>query len=116
MTGGLGPAACYFLRWRMRLRMRRFLRPTLRRPLPRRRLAMRSPLGGRGSGFRSETGRDGSVRDGPKGGFYPDIDPILKADMPMAPGRTPQVGGLRTPDRRSLRPRLPIDVRQAGQG
>jgi hypothetical protein len=36
---------CHFLRWRIRLRIRRFLRPTLRRPLPRRRLAMRSPLG-----------------------------------------------------------------------
>ena len=48
--------ACYFLRCRMRLRMRRFLRPTLRRPLPRRRLAMRSPLGSRKE-------RNGIVRD-----------------------------------------------------
>jgi len=35
----------HFLRCLIRLRIRRFLRPTLRRPLPRRRLAMRSPLG-----------------------------------------------------------------------
>jgi hypothetical protein len=35
----------HFFRCRIRLRIRRFLRPTLRRPLPRRRLAMRSPLG-----------------------------------------------------------------------
>jgi hypothetical protein len=35
----------YFFLCRIRLRIRRFLRPTLRRPLPRLRLAMRSPLG-----------------------------------------------------------------------
>src|SRR5262245_57420087 len=40
---GLGAGTFYFLRWRIRLRIRRFLRPTLRRPFPRRRLAMRSP-------------------------------------------------------------------------
>src|SRR5205085_6805117 len=34
----------HFLRCRIRLRIRRFLRPTLRRPLPRRRLAMRAPV------------------------------------------------------------------------
>jgi hypothetical protein len=39
----------YFLRCLILLRIRRFLRPTLRRPLPRRRLAMRSPLGCRES-------------------------------------------------------------------
>src|SRR5947209_14350608 len=34
----------YFLRWRIRLRIRRFFRPTLRRPFPRRRLAIRAPV------------------------------------------------------------------------
>jgi len=38
-------AAAHFLRCRIRLLIRRFLRPTLRRPLPRRRLAMPSPQG-----------------------------------------------------------------------
>jgi hypothetical protein len=33
----------HFLRWRMRERIRRFFRPTLRRPLPRRRAPMRFP-------------------------------------------------------------------------
>jgi hypothetical protein len=33
----------YFLRWRILLRIRRFLRPTFRRPFPRRRLAIHSP-------------------------------------------------------------------------
>ena len=36
-------ARLYFLRCRMRLRMRRFFRPTFRRPFPRRRLAIRTP-------------------------------------------------------------------------
>ncbi len=44
----------YFLRCRMRLRMRRFLRPTFRRPFPRRRLAIRSP-------GRFELGDEGSL-------------------------------------------------------
>jgi hypothetical protein len=35
-----------YLRWRMRERMRRFLRPTLRRPLPRRRLPISPPVSG----------------------------------------------------------------------
>lgn len=43
VRGGRDPATDYFLRWRILLRMRRFLRPTFRRPLPRRRLAMRAP-------------------------------------------------------------------------
>jgi hypothetical protein len=48
----------HFLRCRIRLRIRRFLRPTLRRPLPRRRLAMRSPLGiGEGTRHDCETNR-----------------------------------------------------------
>src|SRR5262249_21156022 len=46
LTGGprgavaCGPRSNGHLRWRILLRMRRFLRPTLRRPLPRRRLPM----------------------------------------------------------------------------
>src|SRR5438046_2186263 len=43
LRGRTGAGRGYFLRWRMRLRIRRFFRPTLRRPFPRRRLAMRSP-------------------------------------------------------------------------
>ncbi len=38
-----GERPAYFLRWRILLRIRRFFRPTLRRPFPRRRLAIRSP-------------------------------------------------------------------------
>jgi hypothetical protein len=45
----------YFLRCRMRLRMRRFLRPTLRRPFPRRRLAIRAP-------GRFDPGDEGTLR------------------------------------------------------
>ena len=53
----------HFLRCRIRLRIRRFLRPTLRRPLPRRRLAMRSPLGiGERPRHESETNRMNSDR------------------------------------------------------
>jgi hypothetical protein len=42
--GRAGGPSPYFLRCRIRLRIRRFFRPTLRRPFPRRRLAILTPV------------------------------------------------------------------------
>ena len=68
----------HFLRCRIRLRIRRFLRPTLRRPLPRRRLAILSPLAAPRftESARNETGN--AVRLERKCRFYPQIGLWLK--------------------------------------
>ena len=68
----------YFLRCRIRLRIRRFLRPTLRRPLPRRRLAIHSPQGSRIHLYTHDA--DGIFMN-PRGGKplpIPDRPPTLK--------------------------------------
>ena len=108
ISGGLGPRVVLLLAMADAAAHPALLRPTLRRPLPRRRLAMRSPLGCRGAGIRTRAGRVRRARGGPKGRFYTEIDRILKADMLIRRHRDSR----RTSryDRRSLRPRVPVDV------
>ena len=66
--------ATYFLRCRMRLRIRRFFRPTLRRPFPRRRLAIRAPV----SGWTFETPIATTSRPAGKSWIIPAPDPPHK--------------------------------------
>jgi hypothetical protein len=87
----------HFLRWRMRERIRRFFRPTLRRPLPRRRAPMRFPQSS------SHTFHpDGRLRKPP--GRQPHGAP-----NPLVPGKKTEPEALRPADS-SLRPCFPPGV------
>ena len=105
---GLG----YFLRCRIRLRIRRFLRPTLRRPFPRRRLAMRSPLGLSGVHHARGAKRSNPIGPGPKGRFYTEDARRLKVLIVKIVKHGAAGSSFEPANRPSFRPRGPVDCRE----